>query len=141
MQALCQWDVQHDESSENLREFLDAHAEVAGNIAYAAELVETYWARRDRIDRRIADAATQWDLARISRVERNAMRVAVVEMMSERIPPKVALHEAMQIGDQFGGADSSRFINGVLDKIKDRFATPPPALPREVEEETQEVDA
>ncbi len=117
MQALCQWDVQHDESSESLREFLDAHAEVAGSIAYAAELVKAYWTRRDGIDRRIADAATQWDLARISRVERNAMRVAVVEMMSERIPPKVALHEAMQIGDQFGGAESSRFINGVLDAI------------------------
>lgn len=117
MQALCQWDVQHDESSENLREFLLAHAEVAGNIAYAAELVESYWTRRKGIDRRIAEAATQWDLARISRVERNAMRVAVVEMMSERIPPKVALHEAMQIGDQFGGAESSRFINGVLDPI------------------------
>ena len=117
MQALCQWDVQHDESSENLRELLAAHAEVAGNIAYAAELVEEYWTRRDEIDRRIADAATQWDLSRISRVERNAMRIAVVEMMSERIPPKVALHEAMQIGDQFGGAESSRFINGVLDPI------------------------
>ena len=117
MQALSQWDVQHDESSESLREFLDAHAEVAGGIGYAAELVETFWARRDGIDRRIADAATRWDLARISRVERNAMRVAVVEMMSGRIPPKVALHEAMEIGDQFGGAESSRFINGVLDAI------------------------
>ena len=117
MQALCQWDVQHDESSENLREFLVAHAEVAGNIAYATELVETYWVRRKGIDRHIAEAATQWDLARISRVERNAMRVAVVEMMADRIPPKVALHEAMQIGDQFGSAESSRFINGVLDPI------------------------
>ena len=120
IQALCQWDVQGDESCEGLRELLTAQA-IAGGVSYAVELVEAFWARRKTIDRQIEDAATKWDLKRISPVERNVMRVAVVEMMSGAIPPKVALHEAIEIGDQFGGAQSPRFINGVLDAILHRL--------------------
>ena len=53
----------------------------------------------------------------------------------------MSINEAIELGKRYSTQNSGGFINGVLDKIKDRFATPPPALPREVEEETQEVDA
>ena len=56
MQALCQWEVQRDESPTALHEFLEDHA--AGETAadYAAELVLALWNRRERVDDRIAAA-------------------------------------------------------------------------------------
>lgn len=117
MQALCEWDVQKTESTERLLELfgqLEAPPEV---LSPAVELIEAYWSMRRDVDNRIADAATKWDLSRISPVERNAMRVAVVEILQGAIPPRVALDEAIEIGREYGGADSPRFINGVLDAV------------------------
>ncbi len=54
-------------------------------------------------------------------VERNVMRVAVIELLDDKVPPKVALNEAIEIGREFGGADSPRFINGVLDEVLTRI--------------------
>ena len=121
MQALCQWDAQHDDSAEGLDEFLLAQGPSPRVGRYAAEIVKAFWAGQGRIDDRIAQATTKWDLPRISPVERNVMRVSVVEMLGEKVPPKVALNEAIEIGREFGGADSPRFINGVLDIVWQRL--------------------
>ncbi len=45
------------------------------------------------------------------------MRVATVEMMGEEVPPKVAINEAIEIVRAYGGADSPKFVNGVLDAV------------------------
>ena len=123
MQALCQWDVQQDSSSELLADFLATREVSPGASGYATQLVESFWKQRKRIDETIATATQKWKLSRISTTERNIMRVAVVELFDRRVPPKVALDEAIEIGREYGGADSPRFINGVLDKI---FKSLPP---------------
>jgi len=117
MQALCEWDVLRAESSANLLDLfadLDAPHEALG---YAVELVEKFWRRRDDIDQQIARTTANWDISRMSPVERNAMRVAVVEMLAGRIPPRVALDEAIEIAREYGGEHSPRFVNGILDQI------------------------
>jgi len=120
MQALCQWEVQRDESEQALADFLGA-CEAAGSEArYATQLVNAYLARRAGIDQSIAAATAHWNLERISPVERNIMRVAVIELSGGEVPPKVALNEAIEIGREYGGQDSPRFINGVLDEILKR---------------------
>lgn len=124
MQALCQWDVQKDNSRERLYAFLQEYAPQPTDFGYAAELVEGFWKRRDTIDRDLAGAAAaRWDLERVSPVERNVMRVALVEMTGGRVPPKAALDEAIDIAREYGGADSPRFVNGLLDKLY-KAATP-----------------
>ena len=45
------------------------------------------------------------------------MRVAVTEMIEGRVPPKVAVNEAIEIAREYGGADSPKFVNGVLDVV------------------------
>jgi N utilization substance protein B len=121
MQALCQWDVQQDESSEVLREFVAARTTSEPVAQRAASLVEGYRERRQAVDDRIQAAAARWELPRISPVERNVMRVAVVELLNDEAPQKVILNEAIDIGRQYGGQDSSRFINGVLDVVLKRL--------------------
>ncbi len=122
MQALCQWDVQRDESSAALDDFLVAQEASEAEADYARELVEAFWAQRQGVDDRIIAAAAKWDLSRISPVERNVMRVTIVELLAGTVPPNAALDEAIEIGREYGGADSPRFINGVLDVILKRLS-------------------
>jgi N utilization substance protein B len=117
MQALCQWEVQGDVSSQALAEFLAVQDAAPDAVVYATELVQAFWRQREEIDRRIASASIKWDLARISPVDRNVMRVAIVELLGDEVPAKVVLDEAIEIGREYGGADSPRFINGVLDAV------------------------
>lgn len=117
MQALCQWEVQPDTGAEHLRDFLSEQELSSGSSRLAEQLVTVYWLRAPRIDKLIADAAEHWDFSRISPVERNIMRVAVVELLEGITPPKAAISEALEIGREFGGADSPRFLNGVLDRV------------------------
>ncbi len=127
MQALCQWDVQKEESPEALHDFLATHAEDRGGIHHASKLVRAYWSCRFRIDDAINTASAKWDLARISPVDRNIMRIAIVETLENHAPMKVALDEAIEIGRAYGGEESPRFINGVLDRVmKTLFEELPP---------------
>ena len=51
-------------------------------------------------------------------MDRNILRIAVFEMLRCRdIPAKVSINEAIEIGREYGGVDSPRFVNGVLDVI------------------------
>ena len=102
---------------EALEEFLTAEDTPRRVVVYAGELVRGFWSGRESIDGRITAASRHWELARISPVERNVMRVALVELLDDRVPPKAAINEAIEIAREFGGADSPRFVNGVLDEI------------------------
>jgi N utilization substance protein B len=54
-------------------------------------------------------------------VDRNVMRVAVVEMLLGETPMKVAIDEAIEIAREYGSEDSAKFVNGVLDLIYQRL--------------------
>jgi len=70
------------------------------------------------IDAQIGLASTHWSIARMSRVDRNILRLAVYELrFRPDIPPKVAINEAIEIAKDFSSDDAPTFINGVLDRI------------------------
>ena len=121
MQTLCQWEVQREESSPSLADFLAGQEASPQAAAYATMLVQEFWRQKSEIDARVASASEKWDLARISPVERNIMRVAIVELLNGEVPVRVILDEAIEIGREYGGAESPRFINGVLDAVYKNF--------------------
>lgn len=70
------------------------------------------------IDALIAEHSHNWRLERMSRIDRNVLRLGIYELKHRTdIPPKVALNEAVELGKSFGTTESSAFINGLLDKI------------------------
>jgi len=81
------------------------------------------------IDRALQDAMDNWRLDRLSRVDRSVLRLATAELLfAEGIPQKVALQEGIRLAGQYGGDDSHRFVNGVLDAVyraNRRKASPP----------------
>jgi len=72
------------------------------------------------IDRVIQKAAPEWPLDKIAVVDRNALRIGLYELLyadPEEVPPKVAINEAVEIAKNYGGPNSSKFVNGVLGSI------------------------
>jgi transcription antitermination protein NusB len=70
------------------------------------------------IDERITGALENFSFERLSAVDRNILRLALFEMFHDtKVPPIVAMNEAIEIAKRFGGEDSSRFVNGVLDRL------------------------
>ncbi|WP_419175626.1 transcription antitermination factor NusB [Desulfosediminicola sp.] len=86
---------------------------------YAQQLLGGILRDRIDIDTCIEQAASNWRLARIAATDRNILRLAVFEMMSDdEIPDQVAINEAVEIAKRFAGDESPAFINGVLDAVK-----------------------
>ena len=99
-------------------DFWNRHPVDEGARAFAAALVRGAKLQQAKIDAIIAESAEHWDLDRMAVVDRNILRIAVYELLCEPgVPAKVAINEAIEIAKKFGTAESSRFINGVLDRI------------------------
>ncbi len=74
----------------------------------------------EELNKIIQKAAPDWPLERMSAVDRNIIRLGLYELMyidNEEVPPKVAINEAIELGKDFGGETSGKFINGVLGTI------------------------
>lgn len=97
--------------------FLREHCDKKDVCSYAAGLIESVASSRSTIDQHIVAQADNWDLPRIAAVERNVLRLAVAELLAGGTPPKVVLDEAVNLAKKFGGKNSGRFVNGILDRI------------------------
>ena len=70
------------------------------------------------IDERISKYATNWQLKRMAVIDRNILRIGVFELLYvEDVPHKVAINEAVELAKKYGDMESSKFVNGILDKI------------------------
>jgi N utilization substance protein B len=83
----------------------------------ADEIVDQLLAARESIDKSLADTVENFSPERIDPVDRAILRLACYEMAYADIPAKVAINEAIELAKRFGTSDSSRFVNGVLDRI------------------------
>ena len=85
---------------------------------YAALLSRGINAQITGIDEKISEYATNWQLKRMAVIDRNVMRLGLFELKySKDIPPKVAINEAVELAKKYGDLESSKFVNGILDKI------------------------
>ncbi len=85
---------------------------------FAKELVAAAVSRTKEIDDLIASASKNWRLERMSRVDRNILRLGACELLAFRdVPVKVVINEAVELAKRFGTSESSAFVNGVLDRI------------------------
>jgi N utilization substance protein B len=86
--------------------------------AFAEGIVRGVMSNKSRIDGVISRHATNWQLERMAVIDRNVLRLATYELLyADDIPPKVSINEAIDIAKKFGGDDSGKFVNGVLDNI------------------------
>ncbi len=86
---------------------------------FAGELVEQALGRLEEVDRLLTAALQNWDLRRLGAVDRAILRLAVAEMLAHPdIPAAVTINEAIEIARSLATAESARFANGVLDRVR-----------------------
>lgn len=82
-------------------------------------------ANLDTIDGKISQYATNWQLKRMAVIDRNVLRIGVFELLhAADIPPKVTINEAVELAKKYGDLESSKFVNGILDKIHKQDVAP-----------------
>lgn len=89
-----------------------------GAQMFARDLVAAATEKSTEIDELITSASKNWRIDRMSRVDRNILRLGACELLAFRdVPTKVVINEAVELAKRFGTAESSAFVNGVLDRI------------------------
>ena len=118
MQALCQLDVQGAEILPSLRMFFRENSEEDLVVQLAEQWTAGAWDCHEACDQEIARAAEKWKLSRLSMVDRSILRLGVYQLLfCPDIPDKVVINEAIELAKKYSGAQSPRFVNGVLDAI------------------------
>ena len=85
------------------------------------------------IDALITKFSLSYDFDRIAQVEKGVLRLAIYELCFEHsVPPRVVMSEAVRLSRKFGTAESSGFVNAVLDSI---YKSQDPSISSEKEDE------
>ena len=128
LQFLYQLDLRGPDFLDEARGFLREEEPDKGTREFAQHLVTGTAEHLAQIDALIREVAQNWDIERMAVIDRNVLRMASYELLHcKDIPPKVSINEAIELGKRFSTQNSGGFINGVLDKIKDRTGATSPA--------------
>ena len=133
LQALYQCDTLGDFSTQSLGLFFESFVgkdsafedeeeqRGSGTIDYlefTKSIIEGIRTNLSRLDEKITQSSTHWTINRMSRVDRNILRLATYEILfCDEIPLNVTINEAVEIAKRYGGTESPMFINGVLDNL------------------------
>jgi N utilization substance protein B len=118
LQTLFEWSF----NSTNLDEIITRDAqelEVPSiDLELTKFLVQGVSGNLDTIDQIIVGAAPEWPVDQIAKIDLAALRIAIFELYIARsVPPKVAIDESIELGKEYGGENSGKFINGVLGTV------------------------
>jgi len=95
------------------------------HIAFASELLAQVTEHRDWAEQQITDLAENWRLERIAAIDRIILIIALVELKERPdVPMKVAINEAIELAKEYSTGESSRFINGILDRYANQEQEP-----------------
>ena len=87
------------------------------HVPYASTLFQGAMGHADQIDPAIEAASLNWTLARMTRVDRNVLRLAVFEARYLRVPGEVVIAEATKLADALGTEHSASFVRGILTRL------------------------
>lgn len=130
LQTLFEWDlnsIDKKEVEEILTRNVEEFAPNKTDLPFMDGLLDGVLQKQKELDEIIEKAAPEWPIDRISPVDRNILRLGLYELLfSDRseVPAKVAINEAIELAKQFGGENSSRFVNGVLGAVYKEIGEP-----------------
>ena len=122
-QYLYAWSVNQPASmTDDLRLFFEHLDKPREHYAFAEELIHGAIEHVAELDGHIKTLAHNWEFERIAKIDLAILRLAMFEMLHRKdIPPVVSINEAIDLSKQYSSADSKRFINGILDRMKDQL--------------------
>jgi N utilization substance protein B len=91
---------------------------------YAVQILSIVAEHRAAVDRELDEAMVSWQVKRLPQIDRDILRMAVIEMKYLEIPDRIAINEAVEIAKRYSDDDGYRFVNGVLRRWVNRFLHP-----------------
>lgn len=89
--------------------------------SYACDLLHHWITHRSDVDAQLDNAMENWNMRRLARVDRDILRLAMLEITQIDVPIKVAIDEAIEMAKRYSDEDGYRFINGVLRRATDKL--------------------
>jgi N utilization substance protein B len=121
LQALYEIDVAGHPPGEVLQERIIEDALDDKMTEFARQIVFGVWPIVKELDQFIAEHASEWPLDQVAVIDRNILRMALWEFaVSEMVPIKVAINEAVELAKLYGSDSTPRFVNGVLGSLAAR---------------------
>jgi N utilization substance protein B len=118
LQVLFQIDVSQVDVDEAVELFWNNFEAPENAREFSTHLIKGTHSQLTEIDELIKSCSDNWSLDRMSKVDKNILRLAVFELVyCGDIPPKVTLNEAIDLGKYYGSENSGSFINGILDAL------------------------
>lgn len=95
---------------------IEPYEKALGDTEFVYNLAHNVVENAKTLDEALQPMAPEWPIASISAIDRNVLRMGLYELSEcrDKIPPKVAINEAVELAKAFGSENSSRFVNGVL---------------------------
>lgn len=122
LQTLYEWDFykQEKDITAILERNLEEFAPGIDEPDFAWRILKGVAEHLTEIDDILKKAAPDWPIERIAAIDRNILRIGLYELLfadHNEVPPRVAINEAIELAKNYGGPNTSRFVNGVLGTI------------------------
>ena len=117
LQALFQEDLNPRDSQDQLAPFLDSRLKDEELREFARHLVLGVLRNQAELDALLEEKADNWSVDRMAATERAVLRLGAFEIRYADTPDRVAVDEAVELAKRFGSAQSSQFVNGILDQL------------------------
>jgi N utilization substance protein B len=116
LQVLYQFDLNPDRNPSDDELFLAARLHHNPDLVdFATSLLNGVLRNRAELDQMLESRAENWRLTRMATTDRNVLRMGAYEILFTETPGRVAINEAVDLARRFGSAQSSQFVNGILD--------------------------
>lgn len=128
LQVLYQREQNPDIDPAEIERFVNRRIKEGNVREFARHLFEGVRAHQEAIDEKITAVAENWRLDRMAAIDRNILRLGAYEILfATGVPRKVAINEALELAKRYSTAQSSRFVNGILDRLQVGVDVPPVA--------------
>jgi N utilization substance protein B len=125
LQGLAEWDFNQSvlKRESDLKEIFFRYLNGGGATGlkekeFSKKLIDIILNKIDKVDDYIKKYAPQWPIEQITLIDRNVLRLGIVELVFlKETPPRVVINEAIEMAKTFGGQTSGKFVNGVLGAI------------------------
>lgn len=118
LELLFMMDVADESADVSVENYLRSREILPDVREFAIKLKDGVAKHKEDIDKVISKTSENWEIGRMSIVDRNILRMAVFEFLYlKEASIKIIINEAIEIAKKYSTEESGRFINGVLDKI------------------------
>jgi N utilization substance protein B len=118
LQIIYAWEISGGDLFEIAREHLRKKKAGEKGKEYTLRLIPKIEEELEHIDAEIQKTLTTWPIDRLSLIDKNILRIGTCELLFfEDIPEAVVIDEAIILAKIYGGTDSPKFINGILDTV------------------------